>query len=138
MIRKEKNSPPIFIMKIFLKKYHKNKRHLRLVAHIVTKLSQNVYLINTHILIYRYARCNCKLCKFLWFCCVFLAFSYIIDDHSCLNCLICAKLSHILCPIDTHILACQNAKFNCKLWQVLWFNTFFGEIFVYYYMFEKL
>ena len=30
-------------------------------AHIFTKLSQDVCLVDTHILIYWYARCNCKL-----------------------------------------------------------------------------
>ena len=35
-----------------LKIHHKYERHLRLVAHIVTKLSQNVYLVKIHILIY--------------------------------------------------------------------------------------
>ena len=40
------------------KKYHKNERHLRLVTHIFSKLSQNVCLFNTHILIYWHARCN--------------------------------------------------------------------------------
>ena len=50
---------------ICLKKYHKNERHLRLVTHSFTKLSQNVCLIDTHILIYRYARCNCNLWKVL-------------------------------------------------------------------------
>ena len=40
------------------KKYHKNERHLCLLAsHICTKLSQNACLINN--LMYRYARCNC-------------------------------------------------------------------------------
>ena len=43
------------------KKYHKNEQYLCLVTHIFTKLLQNVCLINTHILIYRHARCNCKL-----------------------------------------------------------------------------
>ena len=31
------------------KKYHKNEWHLRLVRHSLTKLSQNMYLINIHI-----------------------------------------------------------------------------------------
>ena len=35
-----------------LKKYHKNERNLRLVTYTFTKLSQNVCLINTQILIY--------------------------------------------------------------------------------------
>ena len=33
-----------------LKKYYKNERHLRLITNSFTKLSQNVCLINTHIL----------------------------------------------------------------------------------------
>ena len=67
----------------FWKKYHKNEKHLCLVTHIFIKLSQNVCLINKHILIHRYTLCNCKLWKALWF--FFLVFSYIIDD-SCLKC----------------------------------------------------
>ena len=35
-----------------LEKFHKNERHLSLVAHSYTKLSQNVCLINMHIFIY--------------------------------------------------------------------------------------
>ena len=53
------------------KVYHENGRHLRLVAHIFTKLSQNVCLINTHILIYWHARCDCKLWHAPWFYCIF-------------------------------------------------------------------
>ena len=56
------------------KKYDKNKRHLCLVWHKFTKLSQNACLINTHILIYRqYSRYDCKLWNDPWFYCVFLA-----------------------------------------------------------------
>ena len=78
------------------KKYLKNKRHLRLVTHIFTKLSQNVFLFNTHILMYQYARCNCKLWKAIWFYCIFWVFSYIFIEHSCLNCCISTKLSLIV------------------------------------------
>ena len=46
---------------ICLKKYHKSEWHLYLVRHNFTKLSQNMCLIDTHILIYRYSRCDCKL-----------------------------------------------------------------------------
>ena len=72
-----------------LKKYRKYfldiGRHLRLVAHRFTKHSHNLCLINTLILLYRYTRCICKLWHAFWFYCVFLVFSYIIIDHSCLN-----------------------------------------------------
>ena len=46
------------------KKYHKNERSLSLVTHIFTKISQNVCLINAHILIYVILicdSCNCRL-----------------------------------------------------------------------------
>ena len=52
------------------KKFHKNERHLSLVTHTFTKLSQNVCLINKHILVYWHARYNCRLWKALWFYCV--------------------------------------------------------------------
>ena len=48
-------------------------------THIFTKFSQNVYLINTHIFIYRHARCNCKLWSVPWICCIFLT----IFIHNC-------------------------------------------------------
>ena len=54
-----------------LKKYHKNERHFCLIADHFLKLSQNMCLINTHILIYRHARCNCKLWNAIWCYCVF-------------------------------------------------------------------
>ena len=49
-----------------------NERHLCLVSHSFTKHSQNVCLINIHILIYWYAQHNCMLWKALWYYCVFL------------------------------------------------------------------
>ena len=53
------------------KKYHKNERHLWLLAHFIAKLSQNKYLIIKQILIYQYVRCDCKLWNAIWFYCVF-------------------------------------------------------------------
>ena len=44
-------------------KYDKNERHLRLVTHFFTKLSQIVCLINSGIFIYRFTRCDYKLCS---------------------------------------------------------------------------
>ena len=79
--------------------------HLCLVAHRFTILSQHMYLVATHILIYWYARCDCKLWNALWFYCIFLVFSYIIDDH-CLKYCLFTKLSQIVCQINTHILIC--------------------------------
>ena len=87
---------------------------LCLVAHSFIKLSQNVFLINTHILIYSNARCNSKL---LYFYCFFRVFSYIIDYHLCLNCCISTNLSQIVCLINLHILVCQHAKCNCRLYR---------------------
>ena len=40
-------------------------------------------------------------------------FSYIIEDHSYLNCCISAKLSQIVCLINVHILVCQYVE--CQL-----------------------
>ena len=74
------------------KKYHKNVQQLCLVTHSFAQLSQNVCLINTHILINWYARCNCKIWKVLWFYSIFLVFSHIIYEHSCLKCCIYTKL----------------------------------------------
>ena len=108
-----------------LKKYHKNERHLHLATYSSIKPSQNVCLINTHIFMYWYVRCNYKLWNALWFYCVFRVFSYITDDHLCLNCSTSTKLSQIVCLINVHILVYQHAKCNCSLWKDLWFNTFF-------------
>ena len=71
---------------------HKNERHLRLVAQIFTKLSQNVCLISIHILIYWHARCNCKLWNAHWLFCVLYKFSNKINNYSYLNCCIFIKL----------------------------------------------
>ena len=46
---------------ICLKKYHKNGRYLSLEEDIFAKISQNMCLLNTHILICQHARCGCKL-----------------------------------------------------------------------------
>ena len=51
--------------------YHKNEWYLRLVVPIFTKLSQNVYLVNTHIFIFWHARCDRQLWNVSWFYCVF-------------------------------------------------------------------
>ena len=56
-----------------------------------------------------------------WFYCVFWAFTYIIIDHSCLNC--CIKLLQIVCLINTHILICWHGRYNNKLRKALWFNS---------------
>ena len=111
--------------------------HLCLVTHILTKLSQNVCLINTHIFMYWYARCTCKLWKVPWLYCVFEVFSYRIDNHSCLNCFISTKLSQIMFLINVHVLICQYAKCDCRLCKVLWFNAFFSRIFMLFH-FETL
>ena len=104
-----------------------------------TKLSQNVCLINTHILIYWHARCICKFWKALWFYCVFRVFSYIIGEYSCQKYYIFTKLSQIVCLINMYILKCQHAKCDCWLWKVLWFNCIFWVFFSYnYYKFDTI
>ena len=73
-------------------------------------------LINTHILMRRHARCNCKLWNA----------PYIIDEHSFLNCCIFNKLSQIVCLINVHTLVCQHVKYDCRLWMVILFFVDFG------------
>ena len=55
----------------------------------------------------------------------FRVFSYIIVDHSYSNWCISTKISLIVCLINVHILVCQYAKCDCRLWKDLWFNFFF-------------
>ena len=83
---------------------NKTERHLCLIRHSFTKLSQNVYI---NILVYQYARCDCKLWNALRFYCVFWVFSYIFDNYSCLNCCICTELSLIVYLINNDMSKCQ-------------------------------
>ena len=70
---------------IFEEKYHKNERHFCLETHSFLKLSQNVCLINTLILMYPYDRYVCKLWSAFRFYCIFFGGIFIIiDEHSCL------------------------------------------------------
>ena len=89
---------------------------------LLQQILQNVWLINTHILIYWHVRCNCELWKALWFYCVFWVFSYFIDEFSCLKYCIFTKLLQIVCLINVNILVCQNAKCGyIRLWMVFSF-----------------
>ena len=107
------------------------KRQLCLVRHSFSKLLQNM-----RILMYQYARFSAKLWKTLWFYCVFSVFSYIIvGEYSCLKYFILTKLSQIVYVIDVHILAWQNAKYDCRLWKVFLFNCDFLWIFKHNYIF---
>ena len=45
-------------------------------------------------------------------------FAHIIDEDSRLNCCIFTKLSQIICLTNAHILVCQHAKCDCRLWKV--------------------
>ena len=104
---------------LYLKEYHRTKRHLLLVAHFLTKLSQIVCLTNLHIL--TYVRCNSKLWNAFWFYCVFGYFHTLLLTFHIWG-FISNKLSQNVCLINTHILKCWYAKCNCKLRKVLWFN----------------
>ena len=101
-------------------KNHLYEQNFCLEAYIFTKLSQNLCLINTHILTYWHARCGCKSWNAFWFYCVFRVFSYINDNYSCLKYCIFTKLSQIVCLINIHILVCQHAKCACRLWKVFY------------------
>ena len=102
----------------------KNERHLSLVTHSFSRLSQSVCLINTHILIYCHARYICKLWKVFDFITFFGYFSYIIDEYSCLKYCIFTKHSQIVCLTDIHILVCQHVKCDCWLWKVFYLFFF--------------
>ena len=54
----------------------------------------------------------------------FLVFSYIIDDHSYLNCRISTKLLLIACLIKTQFLIYWPARYGYKLRNVLWFKKY--------------
>ena len=94
---------------------------------IFTKLSQIMCLINIHILIYQYARCDWKLWNISWLCCVFCKFSDIINNNSCLNCYIFTKLSQTVCLIHTYNLVCRYARCDCRLWKIIWFKCILGN-----------
>ena len=88
---------------------YKNWRHLCMVAYSFTKFTQNMCLINTHILIYQYVRCDCKLWNATWF--------YFVLSL-CLNYWIFTKLSQIMYLINVHILVYQHAicdMFDCHI-----------------------
>ena len=116
---------PVGNTALYLKNTSKNERHLRLVTQNITKLSQKVCLINTYILMYWNSICNCKLWNALWFYCFFWVFSYIIDDHSCLNCCIYTKHSQIVYLISVHILIWQHPNCDFMLWKVICLNCVF-------------
>ena len=77
------------------------------IAHRFITLSQNVCLINKHILIYQHARCDCKLWHALWLYCVFWVFSYIIDEYSWLKYCISTKLTLTVYLIIAYMSKCQ-------------------------------
>ena len=74
---------------------------------ILTKHSQIVCLINT-------IQRGYKLWNAFWFYCVFWIFSYIINDHSYLNCCISTNLSQIVCLMHTQI----SDISTCQMWKV--------------------
>ena len=100
-----------------------------MVIHSFTKVSLNVFLTNTHILImYWYTRCDSKLWNVPWFYCIFWVFWYIIDDNSCLKCCISTIILHIVWLINVHIFTSQYTILYFRLSKVLWFNRiFFGN-----------
>ena len=91
--------------------HHKNWRHLRLIAHRFTKLSHNVCLVNTHNLIYRYARCDCKLRNVLWFYCVFLGI-----------------FIHYWRPLMSEVLYLYQIFTDCMSYQYLHFDMLICQI----------
>ena len=115
------------------KKYHKNQQRLCLVRHSFTKLSQNIYLTNTHILIYWYARCDCKLCNAPRFYCAFLdIFKYnsrTIDVRIIVSSPNFYRLYVWLMCIFWYV---NMSKCDCISWKVFLFNCVFWEFSLYY------
>ena len=109
-----------------------------MVAHSFAKHSQNICLINAHILMYWHTSCNCNLWKAFWFYSVFWVFSHIIDEYSCLKCYIFTKISQIVYLIDVQILVYQHTKCDCWLWKVFWFNCVFWGISKHYFDYSYL
>ena len=97
---------------------------------IFTKLSQNVYLISTYILTYRYARFVCKLWKALWCYCV-LFFGYFHAQFTSIRVWIIVSSSNFhrytICLINVPILVCQHDKCNCRLRKGRFICVFFGN-----------
>ena len=125
-----------------LKKSKKWKNILKIIIHnscllscILTKLSQIVCLINTYILIYRYARCDYKLWSAPWFYCVFGYFhKLLMTIHVWI--IVSSSKFYWLCVwlMNVHILEYQHAKCDCRLW----IRLHFLWIYIYYYMFDML
>ena len=99
------------------------------ITHSFTKLSLNVCIINTHILIYWYARCNCKLWKGIWFYCVF-SFFFVHNWRIFMSEVLYLQQTFIECVSNQYI------HFNvstCQIWlQVMEHHLilpcfFFGE-----------
>ena len=85
------------------------------VFFIFTKLSMTVYLINTHNVLWRYVRCDCRLWKVILLKCVIWDFSKLI---TCLKLFITfIKLSQIVCIVIGHnYIIYHPAIGNCMLW----------------------
>ena len=112
---------PLFLLSFFIFIHNWQKFISKFC--ISTNLSKIICLINVHILVCQYARCDCKLWNVYWFfLCFFFDFSDIINNHSSLKCYIFTKLSQTVCLINIFNLICQYAKCDSKLLKVLSFN----------------
>ena len=97
------------------KKNHTNERHLRLVAPIFSKHSQNVCLINTF---WCFDMLDVTASYGTILLLFFLVFSYLFNNHLCGNYCICTKLSQIICLINTHFLIYRQVKTSSPIWLV--------------------
>ena len=103
-----------------------SKMNLCLVTHISTKKSQIMCLINVHILICQYAKCDCRLWKVLWFDPFFWEYSYtyhiVLHDFIKLLQIMCKKVN--LC---NHLWLRQPEFYWCILSKSSWLvrNTIF-------------
>ena len=113
----------------FWKKYHKNERHLCSVTHVFTKISENVCLISTYILIWWHVKCDCMLWNAFWF--------------------YWAIFIHYWRQFMSEVLHLHQTFTYCVSWKCTYFGMSnvtarfldlmrFMQIFIYYRMFETL
>ena len=102
-------------------------KNITKILHIFTKLSQNVCIINVHILIYRHASCGCKLWRAHCLYHIFFFFQIIVD-HSWLKCCIFTKLSQTLWLIYIHILNVNIPDVSARYGRLYELNAFFGNL----------
>ena len=128
----------------FFKSFHSSLKFC-----IFTKLSQIVYLINAHIVVYSHAKCDCRLWKVFWFNCDignFYIYYYMFETlklHQTFV-IIYGYVSLAMCYIYINYLLEFNrdsqASFLKKCIKYLWRKAFnpLSLSFLFWFRFDKL